>query len=48
MQLRASNQIGKTYLYAEMLNPNTLSLLKSIKNYLDPNTQLNPGVIGLN
>ena len=44
----SSNQIGKTYLYAEMLNPNTLSLLKSIKNYLDPNTQLNPGVIGLN
>ena len=44
----SSNQIGKTYLYSEMLNPNTLSLLKSIKNYLDPNAQLNPGVIGLN
>ena len=44
----SSNQIGKTYLYSEMLNPNTLDLLKSIKKYLDPDSQLNPGVIGLN
>ena len=44
----SSNQIGKTYLYSEMLNPNTLGLLKSIKKYVDPDSQLNPGVIGLN
>ena len=43
----SSNQIGKTYPYIEVLNKETLSMLKYIKNYVDPNSQLNPGVLGL-
>lgn len=39
-------QIGKTYLYADGLQPNTFDLVKAIKQYVDPNNLINPGSLG--
>jgi len=43
----SSNQIGKTYKYAETLHPNTRQLLDTIKHHMDPDGQINPSVLGL-
>lgn len=43
----SSNQIGKTYPYFDALKPETAGLVTKIKDMLDPNRQLNPGVLGL-
>ena len=43
----SSNQIGRTYPYMKMLDSNTAKLLKNIKNYVDPEKKINPGVLGL-
>jgi glycolate oxidase len=40
-------QLGKTYPYAEVLAPETLRLVKSIKASLDPQGLMNPGALGL-
>jgi hypothetical protein len=42
----ASNQIGKTYLYRESLDPATDRLLASLKASVDPKGNLNPGGLG--
>ena len=42
----ASNQIGKTYLYRESLDPATERLLAQLKLAVDPTTALNPGALG--
>jgi FAD/FMN-containing dehydrogenase len=42
----SSNQIGKTYPYLGSLKPETQTLVTKIKDMLDPNRQLNPGVLG--
>lgn len=42
----ASNQIGKTYLYRESLDPATDRLLASLKASVDPRGNLNPGGLG--
>jgi len=41
-------QIGKAYHYADGIEPESLALVKSIKAAVDPNNQVNPGVLGLN
>ncbi len=43
----ASNQIGKTYRYAESLQPQTLKLVTALKAELDPHGLMNPGALGL-
>jgi hypothetical protein len=43
----ASNQIGKTYPYITALHPESAALVKAIKKSLDPNSLMNPGVLGL-
>ena len=43
----SSNQIGKTYKYAETLHPGTRGLLDAIKAHCDPDGQINPAVLGL-
>jgi hypothetical protein len=43
----AFNQVGKTYPYFSMLNPNTARLLKAIKAETDPDNLINPGALGL-
>lgn len=43
----AFNQIGKTYPYMSMLDPNTARLLKAIKAETDPEGLINPGALGL-
>ena len=40
-------QIGKFYHYAERLEPNTLALVRALKQALDPQRRMNPGVLGL-
>ena len=40
-------QIGKFYHYAERLEPNTLALVLAMKQALDPQRRMNPGVLGL-
>jgi len=42
----SSNQIGKTYPYLDALKPETRALVTGIKGLLDPQRQLNPGVLG--
>lgn len=42
----SSNQIGKTYPYLDSLKPDTARFVTKIKDMLDPNRQLNPGVLG--
>ena len=43
----ASNQIGRTYPYLENLAPGPRQLLQDIKQRLDPQRRMNPGVLGL-
>jgi D-lactate dehydrogenase (cytochrome) len=43
----ASNQIGKTYLYAETMQPAPRALLGALKRQVDPRGLMNPGVLGL-
>lgn len=43
----ASNQIGKTYPYLEALQPATASLVRALKQDLDPRGLMNPGALGL-
>ena len=43
----ASNQIGRTYPYVERLEPATAALLDALKDELDPDGRMNPGVLGL-
>lgn len=40
-------QIGKAYRYADGIAPESLALVKSIKEAVDPNNQVNPGALGL-
>lgn len=40
-------QIGKSYPYRESIDPNVYSILTLLKNTLDPNHLINPGVLGL-
>lgn len=40
-------QIGKTYHYHDGIQPNTLNLVKTIKQYVDPKNLINPGSLGL-
>ncbi len=40
-------QIGKSYPYRESIDPAVYSILTSLKNTLDPNHLINPGVLGL-
>lgn len=42
----ASNQIGKTYPYIQVLQPSTAALLQDLKNALDPKGLMNPGALG--
>lgn len=42
-----SNQIGRTYHYADILRPEALSLLEGIKRLVDPSNLINPGALGL-
>lgn len=42
-----SNQIGRTYHYADVLRPESLALLKGIKRTVDPENRMNPGALGL-
>jgi D-lactate dehydrogenase (cytochrome) len=42
----ASNQIGRTYVYRENLDPATRALLDALKAELDPAGLMNPGVLG--
>lgn len=41
----ASNQIGRTYPYLSVMRPGPVALLKTIKQHLDPNNLMNPGVL---
>lgn len=43
----ASNQIGRTYPYAEVLHPEPRKLLGDIKDAVDPKHLFNPGALGL-
>ncbi|WP_269792537.1 FAD-binding oxidoreductase [Stenotrophomonas sp. Iso1] len=43
----ASNQIGRTYPFVEVLDQAPLALLRGIKQQLDPKARMNPGVLGL-
>lgn len=43
----ASNQIGRTYPFVEVLDETSLALLRGIKQQLDPQQHMNPGVLGL-
>lgn len=42
----SSNQIGKTYPYLGSLKPDTAKFVTKIKDTMDPQRQLNPGVLG--
>jgi FAD/FMN-containing dehydrogenase len=42
-----SNQIGRTYHYADILRPQSLALLEGIKATVDPQGRVNPGALGL-
>ncbi|NJD31912.1 MAG: FAD-binding oxidoreductase [Gammaproteobacteria bacterium] len=43
----ASNQIGRTYPYAEVLRPESAAFLRRLKEAADPRGCLNPGALGL-
>ena len=43
----ASNQIGRTYPYLDNLAPGPRQLVQDIKQRLDPQRRMNPGVLGL-
>jgi len=43
----ASNQIGKTYPYGEMLKPHTAALVRELKAAVDPQGLMNPGALSL-
>jgi len=40
-------QIGKSYNYKEGIHPNSLKLVQSIKNTVDPHSKMNPKSLGL-
>jgi len=40
-------QIGKSYRYADGIEPNTFGLIEAIKEAVDPNNQVNPGALGM-
>lgn len=42
-----SNQIGRTYPYADVLRPGSRALLEAIKRSVDPDNRVNPGALGL-
>ena len=42
-----SNQIGRTYHYADILRPQSRVLLEGIKATVDPHGRVNPGALGL-
>ncbi|AOH85187.1 FAD-linked oxidase [Sphingomonas panacis] len=42
-----SNQIGRTYHYADILRPEARALLQGIKHVIDPENRVNPGALGL-
>ena len=39
-------QIGKTYLYHEGMEPDSLALVKAVKQHMDKDNKLNPGALG--
>ena len=43
----ASNQLGKTYPYLEVLRPESARVMSSLKRALDPAVLMNPGALGL-
>lgn len=43
----ASNQIGRSYPFLDLLQPATAALLRDLKDRLDPQGHMNPGVLGL-
>lgn len=43
----ASNQIGRTYPYVDVLAPEPAALVRGLKAQLDPKGLMNPGVLGL-
>jgi len=43
----ASNQLGKTYPYLSVLQPETATLVKDLKRAVDPTRQINPGALEL-
>lgn len=43
----ASNQIGRTYPFLEVLDDAPAALLRALKRHLDPQRRMNPGVLGL-
>lgn len=43
----ASNQIGRTYPFMEALDEAPAALLRGLKQQLDPQRRMNPGVLGL-
>jgi FAD/FMN-containing dehydrogenase len=43
----ASNQIGRTYPYLSVLQPAPAAVLKTLKQHLDPDGLMNPGVLEL-
>ena len=42
-----SNQIGRTYHYADIMRPEARALLEGIKHAVDPHGRINPGALGL-
>ena len=42
-----SNQLGRSYPFLETLEPDTAALLRDLKQLLDPQGIMNPGVLGL-
>ena len=42
----ASNQLGKTYPYAQVLRPDSARFVRAIKHTIDPNLRMNPGALG--
>jgi FAD/FMN-containing dehydrogenase len=42
-----SNQIGRTYHFADILRPESRALLAGIKQAVDPDNRVNPGALGL-
>ncbi|KQM22198.1 FAD-binding oxidoreductase [Novosphingobium sp. Leaf2] len=42
-----SNQIGRTYPYAQIMRPQSRAFLNGIKQVVDPDNRMNPGALGL-
>lgn len=42
-----SNQIGRTYPYAQIMRPQSRAFLNGIKHVVDPDNRMNPGALGL-